>query len=181
MGQMLIEANPENKGLGRDEILRIKEKVYKRILEVLVCKGYPTESTDDFKEANVTDLVFTIIVPMIAAFRTRMGRKLRLLREKKITAVDGKMGGFQEFVTVDMIGFEDQKYVFVVEAKKSSVGEAKIQCLLLMKDMQSNNGGGIVFGFVTSGQQWQLIRFDDENYTQTNTFDVLFHTRGFQS
>lgn len=110
-----------------------------------------------------------------------MGRKLRLHREKTITAVDGKMGGFQEFVTIDMIGVGDQKYVFVVEAKKSSVGEAKIQCLLPMKDMQSNNGGGVVFGFVTSGQQWQMIRFDDENYTQTNTFDVLFHTRGFQS
>ena len=178
---MLIEANPENKGLGKDKILQIKEKIYEHIAEVLVCEGYPTESTENFKEANITDLVFTIIVPMIAAFRTRMGRKLRLRREKKITAVDGKMGGFQEFITVDMIGVGDQKYVFIVEAKKSSVGEAKIQCLLPMNDMQSINGGGVVFGFVTSGQQWQMIRFDDENYIQTNTFDVLFHTRGFQS
>lgn len=70
VGQMLIEANPENKGLGKDKILQIKEKIYERIAEILVCEGYPTGSTENFKEANITDLVFTIIVPMIVAFRT---------------------------------------------------------------------------------------------------------------
>ena len=58
VGQMLIEANPENKGLGKDKILQIKEKIYEHIAEVLVCEGYPTKSTKNFKEANITDLVF---------------------------------------------------------------------------------------------------------------------------
>lgn len=173
---MLNEANPEKKGLRKDQLLLIKEKVYERILEYIVCEGIPTDSTGDFREENINDLVYTIISPVIAACRSELGRKLRLRREKKITAVDGKYSGLQEFITVDLIGVGNTKFVFVVEAKKTTLGEAKIQCLLPMLDMAAMNGGGVVYGFVTTGQQWQMLRCNGTQFTQTDTFEVLFHT-----
>ena len=178
VSQMLEEADAKNNGLGKDELVLIKHKVYERILEYLVSEGFPTESTADFKEANINDLVFTIITPVIAACRTRLGRKLRLRREKKIAALDGKYGGLEEFVTVDLIGVGKSKFVFVVEAKKTNLAEAKIQCLLPMLDMAAINSGGAVYGFVTSGPQWQMIRLDNKHFKQTNTFDAMFHTMG---
>lgn len=35
-------------------------------------------------------------------------------------------------------------------------------------------GGGVVFGFVTTGEQWQMLRFGGQVFTQTDTFNVLF-------
>jgi len=176
--QMLEEANPGNNGLKKDDLLVIKHKVYERILEYLVCEGIPTDSTADFNEANINDLVFTIISPVIAACSLKLGRKIRLRREKKITAMDGLYGGFQEFVTVDLIGVGKTKFIFVVEAKRTTLGQAKIQCLLAMRDMGGINGGGAVYGFVTTGHHWQMIRYDGKEFKQTDTFDVLFHTMG---
>ncbi|RPB00452.1 hypothetical protein L873DRAFT_1680721 [Choiromyces venosus 120613-1] len=79
---------------------------------------------------------------------------------------------------VDMVGVGNRKFVFLVEAKKSSLGEAKRRCLLAMKDMGDSNGGDIVYGFVTTGEQWQMFRYDGLAFTQTGNFQVLFHTMG---
>ncbi|KAF8431499.1 hypothetical protein BGX38DRAFT_1334265 [Terfezia claveryi] len=49
--------------------LKTKEKVYDRIMEYLEAEGYPTEAEEDFKEANINDLVYGIISPIIADFR----------------------------------------------------------------------------------------------------------------
>jgi len=35
-----------------------KVKVYEQILQYLAIEGYPTEANPDFREANVSDLVF---------------------------------------------------------------------------------------------------------------------------
>jgi len=76
-----------------DAILRIKEKVYYNIVEYLDIEGYPTEANQSFKEANVSDLVYSIISPIIFEFRSRTGRKgVRLEREKAIIATDKKTG-----------------------------------------------------------------------------------------
>ncbi|RPA94612.1 hypothetical protein L873DRAFT_1700889 [Choiromyces venosus 120613-1] len=81
---------------------------------------------------------------------------------------------------MDFIGVGDRKFVFVVEPKKSSVGHAKRQCLLALKGMGDNNDGGILYGFVTSGEQWQMIRYDGMAFTQTDRFHVLFGTMGHE-
>jgi len=47
---------------------------------------------------------------------------------------DAQTGGYEEFVMVDVLSLDDTKYGFLVEAKKSCLGEAKRQCLLAMKD-----------------------------------------------
>ncbi|KAG0643672.1 hypothetical protein HOY80DRAFT_944770, partial [Tuber brumale] len=178
ISQMLAEAKPEIEGLGKDQVQEIKEKVYDRIIEFVGCEGYPTESVESFKEANINDLVFSILAPIVSNFRERTKRDIFLLREKQITAPDSKTYGNQEFVLVDLIGLENEKYVFVVEAKKSSLIEAKKQCLLAMKDMGDHNGGGVVYGFVTTGEQWQMLRYDGAVFTQTHNFLVLFRDMG---
>jgi hypothetical protein len=173
VSHMLAEAKPEIEGLGKDQVQETKEKVYDRIIEFVGCEGYPTESDEDFKEANINDLVFSILAPIVSDFQERTGRNIFLRREKQITAVDSTTYGYQEFVLVDLIGLEDEKYVLVVEAKKSSLGEAKRQCLLAMKDMGDRNAGGVVYGFVTTGEQWQMLRYDGTVFTQTIKFLVM--------
>ncbi|RPA92374.1 hypothetical protein L873DRAFT_1750523 [Choiromyces venosus 120613-1] len=114
-----------------------------------------------------------MLIPILTAFRRKTGRDLVLRREKEIIGMDSETGGYQEFVLVDTIGMGNQKFVFVVEAKKSSLGEAKRQCLLAMKDMGDHNGGGVVYGFITTGEQWQMLRYDGTDFTQTIKFFVL--------
>jgi len=46
---------------------------------------------------------------------------------------------------VDLVSVTEEKFVPIVEAKRSSLGEAMKQCLLAMKDMRKNNGGGTVW------------------------------------
>ncbi|CUS06897.1 unnamed protein product [Tuber aestivum] len=178
VSQMLAHIKPEIDGLGKDQVQKTKEKVFDNIVEFIEGECYPTESNEDFKEANVNDLVLLIILPILTAFRRETGCDLCLQREKEIIAVDSETGGYQEFVVMDFIGLVDQKFVFVVEAMKSSVGQAKRQCLLAMKDMGDNNGGGVVHGFVTTGDQWQMIRYDGTAFTQTEHFQVMFPTMG---
>ncbi|KAG0638807.1 hypothetical protein HOY80DRAFT_965850 [Tuber brumale] len=174
VSQMLAEAKPVIEGLGKDQVQETKEKVYDRIIEFVECEGYPTESDQDFKEANINDLVFAILAPIVTDFRRKTGRDICLLREKQIISVDWMTYGYEEFVLVDLIGMKGhQKFVFVMGAKKSSLGEAKRQCLLAMKDIGDRNGGGVVYGFVTTGEQWQMLRYDGAAFTQTIKFLVL--------
>lgn len=49
------------------------------------------------------------------------------------------------------------------------------QCLLAMKDAKDNNGGGEVYGFVTTGDTWRMLKYDRE-FQMTNKIDVLFDT-----
>jgi len=67
VAQMLKEANPENVEREVDELLFIKDRVSVRILEFIVREGILSESTYDLKEANINDLVYTIMSAMIKA------------------------------------------------------------------------------------------------------------------
>lgn len=92
-----------------------KKKVYDRLVEYLEIEGYPTE-------ANVTDLVLYIIGPIISDFRrSKKGRDILLQREKEIIAKDSEAGGMEEFVVRDFISVDEARFVFVVEAKKTSM------------------------------------------------------------
>lgn len=148
-------------------------------MEYLEAEGYP-EAEADFKEANINDLVYGIISPIIADFRRKTGRNLRLRREKEIIAVDSETGGCEEFVLMDIIAIKERDFVFIVEAKRSSIGEAMKQCLLAMRDMNGRNGGGAVFGFVTTGDDWRMIAYDGHTFQMTEKFMVLFDTMGKQ-
>ena len=48
------------------------------------------------------------------------------------------------------------------------------QCLLALKDMRENNGVGEVFGFVTTGESWQMLSYDGASFRVTCEMHVLF-------
>ncbi|KAF8534429.1 hypothetical protein BDD12DRAFT_809376 [Trichophaea hybrida] len=167
--QMLANAKHILKGTDT-----IKEKVYDRIVEYLEIEGYPTEASADFKEAKVSDLVLYIIGPILSDFWRKTGRKIRLEREKEIISTDNETGGIEEFVVMDRISVTEEKFVLVIEAKRSSLGEAMKQCLLSLNDARDNNSGGEVYGFITTGKSWRMVKYDGRDFCQTREIHSLF-------
>ena len=53
-----------------------------------------------------------------------MGQKIRLRREKEIISIHGETGGKEEFIMVEQVSVRERYYVLVIEAKRSSFGEA---------------------------------------------------------
>jgi len=108
----------------------------------------PTEADSDFRETNINHLFFSILSPILDDFMASSGRQgLRLRTEKEIVSKDGETGGTKE------ITYEDEEFILVVEAKRSSLGQALKQCLLALKDMgDSNDNGSKVYDFVTTGK-----------------------------
>ena len=162
------------KELSEEDVLKIKDKVYGDILQFLDIEGYPTEGSSEFTEANVSDLLVYIIGPILASFRRNTGRPVRLHREKEIVVVDNEMGGKEEFVIVDLVDVGMEKFVLMVEGKRSSLRQAERQCLLSMQDMRGNNGEGEVYGFTTTGESWRMFRYDGISFCKTEKMDVIF-------
>jgi hypothetical protein len=96
-----------------DAIKETKERVYRRIVEYLNVEGYPEEANPDFKEANVSDLVYSIIGPLIDFIRKKTERMIRLTREKETISIDNETGGTEEFVVLDFISVTKEKFVFI--------------------------------------------------------------------
>lgn len=150
----------------------IKEKVYERILEYLKFEGDPTEASVGYKEVKVSDLVLYSIGPILSEFTDRVGRKIRLEREKEIISTDEETGGYEEFVVIDRISVTEEKFLIIIEAKSRSLGEALKQCCLAMKDARDTNGGGYVYGFITTGESWRLITYNGQ-FHMTDKMDLL--------
>ena len=66
--------------------------------------------------------------------------------------------------------------MLIIEAKKSSIGEAFKQCMLSMRDMRDGNGSGIVYGSCTTGESWQMLRYDGLSFVVTDKFDAIFRS-----
>lgn len=165
----------EGKGDVEMDVKETKEKVYDRIIEYIEIEGYPTEAETAFKEASINDLVYTTISPILREFiRTTQRKNISLRREKEIIGIDEETGGCEEFVMVDLISVTEEKFIFVIEGKRSSIGKAIRQCLLAMKDMWDNNCDGKVYGFVTTGETWQMLEYDGKAFRKTNSFVVVF-------
>ena len=129
-----------------------------------------------FKEGNVNDLVYTIIAPVLDSFKQMTGRtSIRLRREKNVTAVDGETGGTEEFIMMDLVSLREEKFVLIVEAKRTSLGQATKQCFLAMKDMADRNGDdSIMYGFITTGESWRMVQYDGTSFKMTCRIDVLY-------
>ena len=46
-----------------------------------------------------------------------------------------------------------------------------------MKDMRDNNGGGTVYGFITTGDTWRMASYDGA-FQITEKMEILFDTMG---
>ncbi|KAG0632804.1 hypothetical protein HOY80DRAFT_731632 [Tuber brumale] len=162
--------------LGPDTILKVKRRIYQNMVDYLEAGGYPTEADPDFKEANISVIVAATIYPIIAQFKRETKRALHISYEKEITSIDSSTSGMEEFVVMDYISYDQMKYVLVVvEAKKTSLGEAMKQCFLSLKDMWDCNGGGTVYGFVTMGDFWRMVSFDG-TFKKSQVVGLLFET-----
>lgn len=162
-------------GIDKRTIANTKDEVYYHILQYLDIEGYPTEASSDFKEANVSDLVLYIIGPIISAMK-KGGRKTLLKREKEIISADGQTGGMEEFIVVDRVAITEERSVLIIEAKRQSMGQAMTQILLAIRDARENNLGGIIYGFVTTGDDWRMLKYDGKEFVMTEKFVVLFDT-----
>lgn len=144
-----------------------------RIVEYLIIEGYTTDANPYFKESNVSNLVLYTIGPILTDFILKTGREsLQLLREKEIA--DSATGRLEEFVMMDLISVKERNYVLTIEAKRSSLGEAMKQCFLTMKDARDSNGGN-VYGFVTIGETWRVLKYDGM-FQMSEKMDILFDT-----
>ncbi|RPA98364.1 hypothetical protein L873DRAFT_1687562 [Choiromyces venosus 120613-1] len=175
MKSMIAQPTLEETGIDKNRMGIIKEAVYGHILQYLNIEGYPTEESSDYKEANISDLVLYTIGPIIDAVRN-IRRNIRLKREKEIISSDGLTGGMEEFLVVDRVAIAEHKSVLIIEAKRSSMGQAMTQILLAMKDARDNNAGGVIYGFVTIGEDWRMLSYDGSEFVKTNKFTVLFDT-----
>ncbi|KAG0639089.1 hypothetical protein HOY80DRAFT_1001257 [Tuber brumale] len=159
-------------------LMKTRERVYDRIRDHLTAEGYPSEADPYFKEANASDLVYATIVPIIVNVSDRTRSTLLLHREREVVATDSSTRGYEEFVVIDRISLREERFVFVIEAKRSSLAQALKQCLLAVKDMGDNNGGGVVYGFITTGSVWQMMTYDGKSWRLTEQFLSLFPRMG---
>lgn len=131
----------ERLGVNKETSDAVGETVYNRIVEYIIIEGYPTEASWDFNETYVSDLVLYIIGPILAGVRN-MGCSIRLRREREIVSVDSETGRNEEFVVVDEITVEKDKFVLIIEAKRSSTGQALKQIMLSLKDAIRQDSSG---------------------------------------
>ncbi|KAG0133658.1 hypothetical protein HOY82DRAFT_604034 [Tuber indicum] len=155
---------------------QVKQQVYENLVGYLEIQGYPTEANADFKEVDVNDLILFIIYPILRCFKRSTGRNIYLSREKEIVAADSTTGGMEEFVVMEDIALHETKFLFAIEAKKVSLGDGRKQCFLAMKDMSDNNGGGRVYGFITTGSDKQ--RWLEHYSTVVNCLNVALSDAG---
>ena len=154
-------------------ITNTKNVVYQDIAKFIRVEAYGRG--ENLKEASINDLVYCIISTVLDDVMRKTPRKsLRLLREKEIRAPDAFSGGIEEFVTMDYIQIADKRYVLVIEAKATAIERATNQCFLSMKDMWDTNGAGEVYGFTTTGRDWQMYRYDGVEFCYTDVFRATF-------
>ena len=153
--------------------------VYYNIVKFHDIECYPTEANQSFKEANVSDLVYSIKSPSIFEFRSRRGRKgVRLEKEKAIISTDKETGGEEEFVVVDRISVGEERLVIIIEGKKGTTGEVLKQCLLSLREARDQNSGGAVYGFITTGEFWRMLMYDGTFQMSKKLFDTVEKEKG---
>lgn len=159
---------------GEDLFGRVKHKVFKAILRYFLIEGYVPRT-----EVNTSDLVLLIIFPIIEGFIRKTSHEVKLEREMKTVPEDSEIGGYgEEFIVIDAVTLSQQQYVFIIESKKESLVAAMNQCLLALKNMGDCNREGVVYGFITTGLVWRMLRYDPSRgqFLITDRFKVAFDT-----
>ena len=70
----------------------------------------------------------------------------------EVISTDEETGGKEEFVVLDYIAVNAERFVLIFEAKRSAT----------MTNSASHEDGdsGIIYGFVTTGADWRMVRYD---------------------
>ena len=155
-----------------------KEKVYSRLVEYLHCEPYPSE--DELGGPYVHDIVNAVLLPTLSDFKHKSQRDyMTLYKRGEMMAVDeGADKTKKEFVVIDFISLTEEEekpaHVVVVETKQSTLVIAFRVLLLALQDMWDACGGkGIAYGFVTTGEEWQVVVYDGK-FRVMNRLPVMF-------
>lgn len=122
---------------------------------------------------DVNIKVYNIILRIVQRFVRETGRdQIRVLVEKRIVSTDGNTSGRQEIVVVEQVGPKAEQLIFIVACEKCEDG--LMQCLLAMYDAYQSNGKGSIFGFVTTGKRWRMLRFDGNSWQMSEEILTIF-------
>ena len=150
--------------------------MYDQIVQHLSIEGYHTEGNPDFKEPNPNHTAYATISPTLNDYIRQTGRvTAQSQSEKGTTSTNGETGGTEELAALDLISVQHERFIFIAEANRSSLGQAMKQpeCLLAMRGTRDSNGGGMVYGFVTTGEQWQMLEYDGTSCRKVKHHDCV--------
>ncbi|KAG0138281.1 hypothetical protein HOY82DRAFT_534936 [Tuber indicum] len=142
-------------------VQEVKRETYKELVRFKNIEGYPDGSSPGFKEAIFNDLVAFTLSPLLDHFKRKSIRNLLLLRVSEIKSLD--------------LRTRVERYIMVLESKWYRLSDARKQCFLSLRDMRDSNGGGTVYGFVTTGEYWNMITFDGQ-FQISETISLLFES-----
>ncbi|RPA91265.1 hypothetical protein L873DRAFT_337917 [Choiromyces venosus 120613-1] len=120
-----------------DAILKTQERAHDRIWVHLIARCFLRSlirTSKEIKSATWFTLPSFTSSPMLASTR----KTLPLQRERHLIPIACTIGDYEEFVVVDQISMKEEKFVFILEAKRPSLGQAVKQCLLAMYISDSN-------------------------------------------
>jgi hypothetical protein len=151
------------------------EKVYERLIDSIKAEGFPSGGIEPFKEVVINDFVGDVMRVIISDYKTETEKdNIILTREKEIVSTDEENGGNMEFVLIDTVSISKDRYLIVVEVKKDIMEKGLVQCLLSLKDMYDiNDDKKNVYGFVTTGVDWKLIKYDG-SFNISDKMTLLF-------
>lgn len=76
---------------------------------------------------------------------------------------------------IDSIESDKEIYVLIVEAKRSDLDKAFQQCALVIRDAYAQNNDNVpIYGFMTTGVQWKLIKYDGTQFQLSEDFSAAF-------
>lgn len=154
----------EIKMLKITNIIKIKEKVYERLIDRLLSEGYPEAFSPSI--SIVTDFVGDILTTIVSYFkRMNNNNSIFIHREKEI---------YCEYdVILDIISLTQSKIILIVEAEQLIHGLK--QCLLSLKDSWDiNKDNKPVYGLLTDGIDWRLIIYEDNNIQISSKISTLY-------
>ncbi|CAF0927384.1 unnamed protein product [Rotaria sordida] len=124
---------------------QLKKKIFERLIDCIISEGYPEAAISPMNESVVRDNIGVILQAMVSYYKLTMNRNdLKLLREKEIIT------------------------------KRDSLGKELAQLLLALKSMYDiNNDKKLVYGFLTTAIQWQLVTYDGQTWKLSELSTVL--------
>ncbi|CAF1550128.1 unnamed protein product [Adineta ricciae] len=154
----------------------LKKKLFDRLVERLISEDFPEATIAPLNESVITDYVGQVLATMIAHIDSKMEHHLlKLRREKQIISKNDKYDENMEFMITQSIDNKNTRYVIVVEAKSDSLGKELTQLLLALKSMSEvNNDQKMVYGFVTTAIQWQLVTYNGQTWKLSEPSVLLF-------
>ncbi|UJR29521.1 hypothetical protein I4U23_010738 [Adineta vaga] len=157
---------PLNEFIKKKASEELKKKVFDRLIDWILSEGFPEATIAPMNESVVTDFIGIILATTVADIdRTKNRRDFIVLREKQIISKDEEFGGNMEFMIIQSICTGNVRHIIVIEAKRNALGKGLTQLLLALKSMfEVNNDQKLVYGFVTTAINWQLVTYDGQTW-----------------